>query len=239
MKKIRCILIDDEPLALDVLKTLLAEFPQIDIIGLFQDPQSALTYWQEHDVDVVFTDIHMPNLDGLSLIKERKAAQTAVVFTTAHSEFAAEAFELEALDYLLKPISPERLAKTVHRLMEFAELRGQAQASVLEEGYLFVKVDGDHQKIAYKDILYVEAFADYVKIWTGPEKRYVTLQTMRKMEQKLPSDLFIRTHRSFIVSKDKIESIQSQAIQVGAARIPVGKNYKDSVLSLLKENGLK
>jgi two-component system LytT family response regulator len=238
MKTLSCILIDDEPLAIEVLKAHLAHHPELAILATFTDSSEALTYWQSNSVDVVFTDINMPNLDGLTLVKEQLGAQTAVVFTTAHADFAAEAFDLEALDYLLKPISPERIAKTINRILEFSELRHQSQASLLEDGYLFVKVDGDHQKIQYKDILYVEAFADYVKIWTSPEKRFVTLQTMRNMEQTLPAELFLRTHRSFIVSIDKISSIQPQNLQLGTVQIPIGKNYKDSVAKLLQKSRL-
>lgn len=238
MKTLSCILIDDEPLAIEVLKTHLARHPELTILASFTDSSEALAYWKSNPVDVVFTDINMPNKDGLTVVKEQLGAETAVVFTTAHADFAAEAFDLEALDYLLKPISPERIAKTVSRIMEFSELRHQSQASLLEDGYLFVKVDGDHQKIQYKDIHYVEAFADYVKIWISPEKRFVTLQTMRNMEQTLPSELFIRTHRSFIVSIDKISSIQPQNLLLGSINIPIGKNYKESVAKLLNKSRL-
>ncbi|MDA0685551.1 MAG: LytTR family DNA-binding domain-containing protein [Bacteroidetes bacterium] len=238
MKNLTCILIDDEPLAIEVLKAHLAHHPELSIMATFTDSSEALAYWKSNSVDVVFTDINMPSMDGLTLVNEQMGAQTAVVFTTAHADFAAEAFDLEALDYLLKPISPERIAKSVHRILEFSELRHQSQASLLEDGYLFVKVDGDHQKIQYKDIHYVEAFADYVKIWTSPEKRYVTLQTMRNMEQTLPSELFLRTHRSFIVSIDKISSIQPQNLQLGTVQIPIGKNYKESVAKLLQKSRL-
>jgi DNA-binding LytR/AlgR family response regulator len=233
MKTLSCLLIDDEPLAIEVLKSHIGHHPELTIEATFTDPNEALAYWQSHAIDVVFTDINMPNLDGIALVKQQLGSHTAVVFTTAHADFAAEAFEWEALDYLLKPISPERLSKTVNRILEFCELRHQSQVSLLEDGYLFVKVDGDHQKIQYKDIHYVEAFADYVKIWTRPDKRYVTLQTMRNMEQTLPSELFIRTHRSFIVSIDKISSIQPQNLQLGSIQIPIGKNYKESVSKLL------
>lgn len=238
MKTLSCILIDDEPLAIEVLKAHLAHHPELSIQATFTNSKEALAYWKSNTVDVVFTDINMPNMDGLTLVKEQLGGQTAVVFTTAHADFAAEAFDLEALDYLLKPISPKRFSKTVNRIVEFCELRQQSQASLLDDGYLFVKVDGDHQKIQYKDIHFVEAFADYVKIWTSPEKRFVTLQTMRNMEQTLPPELFIRTHRSYIVSIEKIRSIQPHSLQLESAQIPIGKNYKESVARLLNKSRL-
>jgi len=164
----------------------------------------------------------------------------AVVFTTAYSDYAAEAFEFEALDYLVKPISPDRLNKALKRIEEYLTLKAaNTEVAETQDDYVYVKVDGEFQKILYKDILYVEAFADYVKIWTSPEKRVVTLQTMRNMENGLPNDRFIRVHRSFIIAIDKIKSIQNTSVHlVGGIEVPVGKNYKDSINMLLQKNRL-
>ena len=242
MKKetIRTVIIDDEPLALTVLESLLTKFDNVEIVGRYS---SAIGLKEELDrlnPDVVFTDIQMPGITGLDFIKSQYPMPYAVIFTTAHSNFAAEAFEFEALDYLMKPIAPERLEKAIKRLEEYFELRESAEEiAQTEEEYVYVKVDGEFQKIFYKDINYVEAFADYVKIWINPEKRVVTLQTMRNMEAGLPSEKFIRVHRSYIVSIDKITSIQNTTVIIsGSIEIPVGKNYKDSVSQLLQKNKL-
>lgn len=242
MKKetIKTVIIDDEPLALTVLESLLKRFENIEIVGKFS---SAIGLQEELDQlkpDVVFSDIQMPGMTGLEFIKSQYPMPYAVIFTTAHANFAAEAFEFEALDYLMKPISPERIEKALKRLEEYIEFRESAEEiAQTEEEYVYVKVDGEFQKIFYKDIHYVEAFADYVKIWISPEKRVVTLQTMRNMESGLPSEKFIRVHRSYIVSIDKITSIQNTSVIIsGSIEIPIGKNYKDSVSQLLHKNKL-
>ena len=242
MKKetIKTVIIDDEPLALTVLESLLKRFDNIEIVGKFS---SAIGLKEELDQlkpDVIFSDIQMPGMTGLEFIKSQYPMPYAVVFTTAHANFAAEAFEFEALDYLMKPISPERIEKAIKRLEEYIELRESAEEiAQTEEEYVYVKVDGEFQKIFYKDIHYVEAFADYVKIWISPEKRVVTLQTMRNMESGLPSEKFIRVHRSYIVSIDKITAIQNSSVIISSSiEIPIGKNYKDSVSQLLQKNKL-
>jgi len=238
MNKIRTVLIDDEPLALDVLEGLLLSFPQIEIVGKFNNPVEAKLQLEALKPMVVFTDIQMPGQTGLDFVQEQYPAPFAVIFSTAHPNFAADAFEYEALDYLLKPISPERMSKAIKRLEEYLEYRNNTtEIASTQEDYVYVKVDGEHQKIQYKDIYYIEAFADYVKIWTSQVKRVVTLQTMRNMESGLPSKLFIRIHRSYIIAIDKIKSIQNNAIFLeGDIEVPIGKNYKDAITKLLSKN---
>jgi DNA-binding LytR/AlgR family response regulator len=242
MKKetIKTVIIDDEPLALTVLESLLKRFDNIEIVGKFSSAIGLKDELDQLKPDVIFSDIQMPGMTGLEFIKSQYPMPYAVIFTTAHANFAAEAFEFEALDYLMKPISPERIEKAIKRLEEYIELRESAEEiAQTEEEYVYVKVDGEFQKIFYKDIHYVEAFADYVKIWVSPEKRVVTLQTMRNMESGLPSEKFIRVHRSYIVSIDKITAIQNTSVIIsGSIEIPIGKNYKDSVSQLLHKNKL-
>jgi DNA-binding LytR/AlgR family response regulator len=181
----------------------------------------------------------MPGISGLDLVKNQYPAPHAVIFTTAHPNYAADAFEFEALDYLLKPISPERIEKALKRLEEYMSMRKGGDDVSLKPDFVFVKVDGQHQKVNYSDILYVEAFADYVKIWTSNDKRIVTLQTMRNMEQSLPADQFVRIHRSFIVAKNKIEAIQNNAVVIGVKQLPIGKNYKELVQSIVQQTRLR
>lgn len=237
---LRCILIDDEPLALEVLQSHLAYYPNIEIATTFSSAEDAIHWLACNEVDAVFTDINMAGMSGLDLVKNQYPAPHAVIFTTAHSNYAADAFEFEALDYLLKPVSPERLEKAIKRLEEYHNLKfaNQEEVSVMPD-FIFVKVDGQHKKINYADILYVEAFADYVKIWTGIEKRIVTLQTMRKMEKSLPSSMFVRIHRSFIVSKARIESIQNTGVVIAGKQLPVGKNYRDKVQDIVNISRLR
>lgn len=237
---IKSILIDDEPLALEVLKTHLINYPKIEIVTTFSSALDAMNWLEMNQVDVVFTDIQMPGITGLDLVKNQYPAPHAVIFTTAHTDFAADAFEFEALDYLLKPISPERMEKAIKRLEEYIAIkRGSNEDVSVKPDFIFVKVDGQFQKIAYNDILFVEAFADYVKIWISNEKRIVTLQTMRNMEASLPTDRFVRIHRSYIVSKNRIEAIQNNAVIIGQKQLPIGKNYKELVQTIVSNARLK
>lgn len=237
MKKIKTILIDDEPLALDVLEGLLLQYPQFEIVGKFNSISQAEIGINALNPEVVFTDIQMPGQTGLDFVQQNYPSPYAVVFTTAHPNFAADAFEYEALDYLLKPISPDRMSKVVKRIEEYLEYKSANNdlADTMED-YVYVKVDGEHQKIFYKDIYYVEAFADYVKIWISPSKRIVTLQTMRNMENGLPTNSFVRVHRSYIVAIHHIKSILNNSLLLeGDIEIPIGKNYKDSISKLLQK----
>jgi DNA-binding LytR/AlgR family response regulator len=240
MNQINCICVDDEPLALEVMENLISRVPNLKLTRKCANALDAMEWLKSNHVDVVFSDINMPGVTGIDFAKAISAGSTVVVFTTAHQEYAAEAFEIEALDFLLKPISPERFNKTVKRLEEYFELRNsKAREKVeLEDGHMFVKSDSKLLKIAYSEIQYVEAFADYVKIWTGDDKRIVTLQTMKNMEAGLPADKFIRVHRSYIVAIDKIRSLQSNAVHIGNKEIPVGKNYKDSLMELISNMNL-
>ncbi|MFM7764767.1 MAG: LytR/AlgR family response regulator transcription factor [Sphingomonadales bacterium] len=233
---LRCICVDDEPLALEVMQTLLESFPGLKLEKTFSHALKAIDYLKNNKVHVVFSDINMPGVSGIEFARSIADNECVVVFTTAHQEYAAEAFEIEALDFLLKPISPDRLAKTVKRLEEYFELRSSLQKdnSELSEGSVFVKSDGKLLKVAFTDIWLVEAFADYVKIWTSDDKRIVTLQTMKNMEQGLPEDRFIRVHRSFIVAIDKMVSVHSSSIKVGNKEIPVGKNYRDGLMEIVQ-----
>ena len=237
---IQCICVDDEPLALEVLDSLISRYPNLKLTRKCSNALEAMEWLKSNPVDVVFSDINMPGITGLDFAKAIQNSQKLVVFTTAHQEYAAEAFEIEALDFLLKPISPDRFAKTMKRIEEYFDLRqNKAKDNVeLEEGHMFVKSDSKLLKIAYSEIQYVEAFADYVKIWIGGDKRIVTLQTMKNMESGLPKDKFIRVHRSFIVAIDKIESLQSNSVQIAGKEIPVGKNYKDGLMELINNMNL-
>lgn len=235
METLNCICVDDEPLALEVMESLISRYPVLKLTRKCQNAIEAMEWIKSNPVDVVFSDINMPGITGIDFAKAIDKARPVVVFTTAHQEYAAEAFEIEALDFLLKPISPDRFSKTIKRIEEYFELRqSKTKDNVeLEEGHMFVKSDSKLLKIAYSEIQYVEAFADYVKIWIADDKRIVTLQTMKNMETGLPKDKFIRVHRSFIVAIDKIESVQSNAVNIGKKEIPVGKNYKDGLMALI------
>jgi DNA-binding LytR/AlgR family response regulator len=228
--KIRCLIVDDEPLALDVLESYLADDSELELVGRAENALEAAEILRKHKVDIIFLDIHMPEIDGISFVKSL-TNPPLIIFTTAYSEYAITGFELNALDYLLKPISPERFAQAVGKAREYFSIRNQAQVGnpEIEEDSIFIKANQKQQKVSFSNILYVEAFADYVKIFT-PEKRLVTLQTMKNMEQKLPTDRFCRIHRSFIVGLKHVSSFSSTEVEVNGQKLPVGKNYREAFM---------
>ncbi|MBU6323945.1 MAG: LytTR family DNA-binding domain-containing protein [Bacteroidetes bacterium] len=230
-----CMCVDDEPLAIEVLKKLIAARPELKLTATAANAMEAMEKLRKEPVDLIFCDINMPEVNGLEFARSIQDTASAFIFTTAHPEFAVDAFELEALDYLTKPVSPERFEKAVQKAQEYFELRRNKKVDKveLEEGHIFVKTDSKLLKIGFGDILYVEAFADYVKIWISEEKRIVTLQTMKKMEQGLPAEKFIRIHRSFIIALDKIQAVAGNNVIIAGKSIPIGKNYRDAFMQLI------
>ena len=219
----KCLLVDDEPLALDILESYLQRIPNMELIGKCSNALEASEFLKNHKIDLMFLDIQMPEITGLEFMRSL-SNPPLVVFCTAYSDFAVEGFELDAIDYLLKPVSFERFAKTVERAKEYIALKKNdtVETSDLDNDYIFIKSNQKQIKLSYDQILYVEAFADYVKLYTS-EKRYVTLQTMKNMEQKLPKDKFIRVHRSFIVGIKYITSFNSSELEIGPVTTYKGK----------------
>lgn len=234
----KCLLVDDEPLALDILESYIKRMPDLELIGKCSNALEASEFLKNNKIDLMFLDIQMPEITGLEFVRSL-TNPPLIVFSTAYSDFAVEGFELNAIDYLLKPVAFERFAKTVERAKEYMALKKNesVEAPDLENDYIFIKSNQKQIKLSYDQILYVEAFADYVKLYTN-EKRYVTLQTMKNMEQKLPKDKFIRVHRSFIVGMKYITTFNSSELEIGAVKIPVGKNYKDEFLAKLRSKNI-
>ena len=237
MTKLRCIAVDDEPLALDIIENHLSGFDDFELVAKCNNAIEASELIKNQAIDLIFLDIQMPEISGISFAKSLEKPPM-IIFTTAYSEYAVEGFELQAVDYLLKPISLERFGKAITKVREYNQLRNnqkQAETTELDNEHIFVKANQKLIKIRYDEIQYVEAFADYVKIYI-PEKRIVTLQTMKKMEQKLPPNLFQRIHRSFIVGVKHIESYSTSDVEVAGVKMPIGKNYKTAFIDLMKSN---
>lgn len=232
--KISCLIVDDEPLAQDVLEAYVKNTPQLNLVGICNNAIEALEKMKLNQVDLIFLDIQMPEITGIDFLRTLKDPPM-VIFSTAYQNYAVEGFELNAIDYLLKPFSLERFQKAVKKADELSKLKEEHLQR--EDEYIFIKSDQKLQKVHYNDILFIEALADYVKIHT-PEKRYITLQTMKNMEEKLPDKYFKRVHRSFIVSLDKIMSIVGGSVEVSGQRIPIGKNYKESFFDALEKNNI-
>ncbi|MCB9262709.1 MAG: response regulator transcription factor [Flavobacteriales bacterium] len=232
----KCLIVDDEPLAIDVIKSHISQSVDLELIGSCNNAIQASEILKSQKIDLMFLDIQMPEITGIDFLKSLENPPL-VVFTTAYAEYAIEGFELNAIDYLLKPISKERFDKAIAKANEYFKLKhsDEVDSTELEDDHIFVKANQKLIKVSYDDILYIEAFADYVKIFI-PEKRIVTLQTMKRMEKKLPEDKFCRIHRSYIVGLKHIESYNTTEVEINHTKLPIGKNYKDQFMDLMKDN---
>jgi DNA-binding LytR/AlgR family response regulator len=232
---INCIIIDDEPLARKGLKEYISDVEFLQLAGEFDNPVKAMDLLAKEEVQLIFLDIQMPKITGLDFFKTLQYAPP-VIFTTAFPEYALEGFELNALDYLVKPVSFERFLKAAMRAKEYYELR-QKNSSLTVPGaatpdYFFIKADGKLVKINYDDILFVEALQNYVVIQTR-EKKYITYLTFKAVEDYLPADKFIKTHKSYIISASKVDSIEANDIRIGQHHVPISRNLKDEVMEKL------
>ncbi len=230
---ITCIAVDDEPLAIDLMETYISQVPGLELMGTFTDAISAWGYIQKNPVDLIFLDIQMPDITGTQLARSLDKRQPMIIFTTAYSKFAVEGFNLNAVDYLLKPFDFNRFLEAVSRAKEYKSFQENSKNQT-EETALFIKADYKNVKVNTKDILYIEGFDDYIKIHLETGKSLVTLTSLKSILEKLPENDFIRIHRSYIVSKNKIERIYNQLVKVGDKDIPIGKSYVDAVKNLIK-----
>jgi DNA-binding LytR/AlgR family response regulator len=234
---IRCLAIDDEMLALDLLEDNIKKVPFLELVKTCRNAIEALEILRTQSIDLIFLDIQMPDISGIQMLKSLHH-KPLVIFTTAFSNYATEGFDLDVIDYLLKPYSFERFLKAVNKAHEHMDLlvRASTQANTKEPGaspnFLFVKADYKLYKINLKDILYIEGLKDYVKIYVG-EKPIVTQMSMKALEEKLPPHEFIRVHRSFIVAFNKIDFIQKQILTIGKKEIPISEHYRDQLFKII------
>ncbi|HAN20021.1 MAG: DNA-binding response regulator [Bacteroidetes bacterium GWC2_33_15] len=236
-----CIALDDEPLALSLIEDFSKKIPYLNYIKSCKNAFEAIETIQKNKIDLIFLDINMPNITGIEFIKSLES-KPMVIFTTAYSEFAVQGFELNAVDYLVKPFLFERFFKAVNKAYDLYNLHKKTTQEVIEthdkaENFIFVKSDYSSVKILLNDIFYIEGLKDYVKIHLH-DKKILSLITMKKMEETLPADKFIRVHRSFIVALDKIESIQRNRIIIQKKWIPVGNSYKDDFFKRIDSSKL-
>ncbi|MCB0631601.1 MAG: LytTR family DNA-binding domain-containing protein [Saprospiraceae bacterium] len=242
---INVIIVDDEPLAQDVLETYIEKIPDLELLAKCSNAFEANEALKENDVDLMFLDIQMPQLTGIDFLKTL-SNPPLVIFTTAYPNYAIEGFELNALDYLLKPISVDRFMKAVNKAIEQIELQrkdtgsgGGSKAEEIGPDYFFVKADKKLVKVKFDDIIYIEGLKDYVII-RMEDSRVITLQTMKSLEDKLPVDLFRRIHRSYIVNVDRINAVVGNMIEVlekgKPKHLPIGKNYREDLLALINQN---
>jgi DNA-binding LytR/AlgR family response regulator len=225
---INAIAIDDEPLALKVIKSLCDKSESIHLQKTFTQPSEALKHLRKFPADLIFCDIHMPAMTGINLVKSLQQ-NTMVIFTTAFSEYAAVSYELNAIDYLLKPINQKRFTQAINKALEYFDYINKKDGSA--DKSIFIRADFSLVKIPLADILYIEGLADYLKIHIKDRKPIVARMPMKDMMEKLNSAEFIRVHRSFILPFSKIEAVRGMTIFIGDAAFPIGRTYADEFFS--------
>ena len=232
--KIKALIIDDEPIAQDILEKYTQMVPELELVGKCDNALDASAFLQENEVDLMFLDIQMPEIDGLSFLKTLKTSPL-VVLTTAFSEYAIESYELDVLDYLLKPISLDRFLKAVHRACDRMRESSNSVEENLQKDFIFLKDGHEQIKVLLDDILYCEGLKDYVQVHLTSGKKIVTLSTMKHMVEVLEHDKFLRVHRSYIVNLEKVESIIGNSFKIGGQLIGIGKSYLEEVKKLIAE----
>jgi len=215
-------IIDDEPLALEILEHLISLFPSLELVGKCSNAMAAFEMLHRQPVDLMFLDIKMPGISGLDFIGSLKEPP-AVVFTTAFAEYAVKGFELDAIDYLLKPITDERFEKCMQKILKIRP----PEAEVTKD-YTYFKISGRLRKIPYAELLYAQSVKDYILLCTKTGN-HLTHMTMKYLEELLPSPTFLRVHRSYLVNRELISLIDKNSIQIGDERIPIGENYRKNV----------
>ncbi|MGQ8335703.1 LytR/AlgR family response regulator transcription factor [Sunxiuqinia sp. A32] len=233
----QCIIVDDEPVAREILENHLSRIDSVDVVASCKSAIDAFNVINANNVDLIFLDINMPEISGLSFARSINK-DIKVIFTTAYREYAIDGFDLQAVDYLLKPISFERLLQAINKY------RNENTPSVLSEpveitpeksDYFFVRADRKMVKISFSEILYIESLSDYIKIHLK-DKTVITRETITNIEAKLPQNDFIRTHRSFVVSKSEIDSYTNEYVQIQKKIIPISRGYKKEVLEKLENH---
>lgn len=239
---IRCLIVDDEPLALHILEDYISKVPFMELVKSTTNPIEALTMVQDGNIDLVFLDVQMPELTGIQFLRIANG-KTKVILTTAYPQYALEGYELDVVDYLLKPIAFDRFFKSAQKAQgiihpakaavpaEQPAQQAQPQNDFMSD-FIFVKSEHKIQKVYLHQILFIEGLKDYISIFTTTE-RIITLQNMKKMEDTLPSQHFVRVHKSYIVALNKIDSIERSRIRIGDKIIPVGDTYRDDFFKII------
>ncbi len=232
--KITCIIVEDEPMGMSLMQNHVGKVPYLELMGSFSDPVKAIAFLRENSVDLMFSDIQMPGVTGISLLKIVQNLPL-VIFTTAYSEYALEGYDLDVVDYLIKPISFERFLKSVEKAAQrLNNAAPAAPAGGAKEDYIFVKDGTRYIRVDLSDIRYIEGLKDYVAIHT-PGKKIVSLQTMKSLEALLPRSRFIRIHNSYIVALQAIDSVDKEKVQIGNIFLPVSDSYKKGLREMVEK----
>jgi DNA-binding LytR/AlgR family response regulator len=230
---INCLLIDDEPLALQLLEDFVKKTPYLKLVGKFEEPLQALPLIESQQADLLFLDIKMPDITGIDFFKSL-SNKPEVIFTTAYSEYAIDGFELKAMDYLLKPVSFEKFITACNRVKEYIEYKNNRDTK--SSDYFFINVSHKLHKIFYNDILYLEGYKDYTKVYLGSSvSPLLVLHNLKYFEDLLEKNEFIRIHRSYIVPINKLNTVSRKSVTIRSASLPVSDNYRDGFFSLIEK----
>lgn len=230
--QLKCVAIDDEPLALELMKNYISKFPSLNLMQTFEDAIAGAEYLRNNAIDLLFIDINMPDITGIDLVRALDK-KPMVIFTTAYKNFAFEGFELEAIDYLLKPIDVARFGKAIEKAADYHRYKNATNGDGEGES-LYVYSEYKMVKINHKDIEYIESMEDYIKIHLQFDKTILTLMPLKRVLEKLPEGRFQRIHRSYIVPVNKIISIQNRKVKLPAIELPVSDSYADFVRNWMK-----
>ncbi|MDX2444505.1 MAG: response regulator transcription factor [Bacteroidales bacterium] len=235
-KKLNCLVVDDEPFSIEILQTYIEKVPGIHLLGKCKNAIEALSFIHENSIDVLFLDINMPEISGIQLLNSL-VDPPLVVFTTAYPEYAIEGFNLDAVDYLLKPFGFERFLKAVDKIYKRIGEKKAVKSQSEDSGFIMVRADKRDYKVNLADIMFIQSKGDYLKI-TTIERSFLSHDTMQNIMQLLPGNRFIRIHKSFIVSLEKIKYLEGNQVFIGAETIPIGKVYRTDLMNTLAKEGL-
>ncbi len=234
---LRCLAIDDEPLALELLEDNIRQIPFLELIGSCRNAFEATKILHGQVIDLIFLDIQMPGITGVQFLKSLQSAPPLVIFVTAYEQYAITGFELDVVDYLLKPVAFERFLKAANKAFDVYKLRQASVQPELAAAHFFVNANYSLVKVKFDEITYIEGLKDYVKIYVSSADRpVITRMTLKGIELKLPTGDFMRVHKSYIVSLDKIQAVRNLRITIGEMAIPIGEQYVDEFLKTIGES---
>ncbi|WP_028891201.1 LytTR family DNA-binding domain-containing protein [Tenacibaculum sp. 47A_GOM-205m] len=232
-KKITCVIVDDEPIAREILESFIKKTPNLELIASCKNAVEALQVTQTDAIDLFFLDINMPEINGLSLAKIINK-KSNIIFTTAYRDYAVDGFDLQVTDYLLKPIAFDRFLQAVQKISTPNSFINTSKENETFKDFMFVRADRKMVKINFCDILYIESLGDYVKVFTN-DSTIITRETISSFDEKLPKEQFLRVHRSFIIALNKIDSYTNEYIEIQKKAISISRSYKDTVLQKLAQ----
>lgn len=238
--KTKCLIVDDEPLARELIRGHVEKLENFEVVAECSDAMKALNVLREKQVDLIFMDIQMPQITGIEFLKTLKHPPK-VIITTAYREFALDGFELDVVDYLIKPITFERFLKSVNKYYQVSQedvhvIPGNSAEKTMDESFIYVKENKKVVKVYLSEIKYIEGLSEYVQVYTD-KRKIITKTSMAQMEEKLPGESFLRIHKSFIVSLSKIEAFTANTIEIQGKELPIGRSFKNGVLSALNFSG--